>query len=243
MDELEVGGHTARLIATYERRHQLLEVQQARFGFQTDPGVIMELDEIQAKLIALRAQHERANMPTIMLRDLVRELQSPPRARGLLVLVGAGRAGKDPMSQAAGAAIQYHLETTPGLQHCWLIPSGMNLADGAAADPRQQEAIVVARKLEQYCAAHGVSAQIWPIADAFRVQDTYDLIQRLLADEVPAAGLAAQEIICDFTGGTKLMSAGMILACGARWPMQYMAYGTDGRSVPMQIQFAAKEPL
>jgi hypothetical protein len=240
MDDLEAGGgHTERLIATYRRRLDLLELQQARFGWRTDPGMIMEIEEIQATMAALRTR--RGAPAPAGLRALAPQTERPPRHRGLMVLVGTGRAGVDPLSQSAGAAIAYHFRepSRAGLERCWLIPSGAEPpTDGQEGDQTHDAAIVVARALERRCAEQGVAARIWPVAEAFSIQDTYDLVQWLFAYDVPALGLAEHEVICDFTGGTKLMAAGMILACGARRPMQYMVRDPDSGAVPLRVGFA-----
>jgi len=53
--------------------------------------------------------------------------------------------------------------------------------------------------------AQGVSA-----GDA---QDTFDQVNRVYRVDASRLQLAAEEIIADFTGGTKPMSVGMIMAC------------------------------
>jgi hypothetical protein len=58
---------------------------------------------------------------------------------------------------------------------------------------------------------------------------------------VPKASLSEREVIADFTGGVKPMSAGMILACGDRRPMQYMYGRKEGiASIPRIIEFAQR---
>ena len=242
MDDLQAGGgHTERLIAAYQRRLDLLEVQQAGFGWRTDPGMIMEIEEIQTTMAALRTRRGVPAPAPAGLRALAPQTQRPPRQRGLMVLVGTGRAGADPLSQPAGAAIAYHFREASGagLERCWLIPSSAAPPiDGQEGDQTRDAAIVVARALERRCAERGVAARIWPVAEALGVQDTYDLVQWLFAYDVPALGLAEHEVICDFTGGTKLMAAGMILACGARRPIQYMVRDPDSGTVPLRVAFA-----
>lgn len=233
--------HTERLITTYRRRLHLLEEQQAFYGMRTDPAVTMEIEEIQQRLVTLHQQHEQPVRHAPVLRSLVPEMEQPPKKRGLLVLVGTGRENTDPMSQSAGAAIQYHLASAsaPGLEFCWLIPSGLEETPSEGMQQRrEQAAVAVARALAAVCAAHRVTASIWPVVEAFSIQATHDLVQWLFTHQVTPAGLNEHEVICDFTGGTKLMSAGMILACGHRWPMQYMVRDQSHGSTPLFVRFA-----
>ena len=78
---------------------------------------------------------------------------------------------------------------------------------------------------------------------AFDVQEAYLLVRRIYAEEAAKHGLDAAHIIADFTGGTKPMTAGMVLACReGRWPMQYMS-GREGEivSTPMLVRFRSAE--
>src|SRR6185436_7322988 len=96
----------------------------------------------------------------------------------------------------------------------------------------------VAEKLKQMCEARNVKAHVRSVEDTFGVQEAYDLVMRIYKEEVPEAGLGEQEVIADFTGAVKPMSAGMILACGERRPMQYMVGRKEGvASIPRLIEF------
>lgn len=161
---------------------------------------------------------------------LVAEEQRPPKYRGLIVLVGTGRPDEDPFAQAAWATIKYHLTDGQGvgLQHCWLIAS-----EGVGGS------LPIAMQYKERCAEINVRAYTPPIANAFVVQDTYDVVQQIYEKLVPAVGLSEQQVIADITGGTSPMSAGMALACGDRRPMQYM-YGRKVASVPRLIKFAPR---
>jgi CRISPR/Cas system-associated protein Csm6 len=152
--------------------------------------------------------------------------------RGLIVLVGTGRPGEDPMSQSAGIAIEYHMSAgqESGLEMCWLI-----------ATAGESGSLPIAQKLKEACQARNVKADIRTVSDPFSVQESYDLVQRIYDEEVPKASLSEREVIADFTGGVKPMSAGMILACGDRRPMQYMYGRKEGiASIPRIIEFAQR---
>lgn len=240
MELLDKATYTQQLIDTWERRLRLLEKQQAKLGIHTDPSVIMEIEDLAQTIADLRASSTLPPAPARL--DALSDQAAPPaKYRGLVVLVGPGRAGVNPISQAAGAAIRHHLAEpgAAGLQHCWLLPSGVERFENDQA-ATQRDAVDVARELARDCAAHGVAVHIRPIGDPFSVQATYDMVEWLFAYDVPAAGLAEGDLICDFTGGTKLMSAGMILACGERRAMQSVVFGAGGGSAPLQVRFAPK---
>jgi hypothetical protein len=77
---------------------------------------------------------------------------------------------------------------------------------------------------------------------AFDVQETYGVVQRIYLEEALAEGLSPDQVIADFTGGTKMMTAGMVLACGDQWPMQYMTGRKEGViSTPMLVRFQASD--
>ncbi len=153
----------------------------------------------------------------------------PTKHAGLILLIGPGRPGEDPMSQSAGKAILYHMsaDDNAGLRKCWLIT------------PRNREdAMEVAGKLHAQCVAKNIAAQIVPIDDSFDAQATYDEVRRIYNEDAAASNLERWQVIADFTGGTKPMTAGMVLACGQDWPMQYMYGRAEGvPSTPRRIEF------
>lgn len=159
---------------------------------------------------------------------LVLREQQPPTYPGLIVLVGPGRPDEDPLEQSAKPAIEYHLAAQdPGLalRVCWLL----------ASEPGVPVAEALRQQYESRC-----RVLVCPIHQAFDVQDTYDQVRRIYQEQAPAEGLAPEQVIADFTGGTKMMSAGMVLACGDRWPMQYVTGRKkkgDIRSVPILVRF------
>lgn len=122
------------------------------------------------------------------------------------------------------------------LQYCWLI-----------ASTGEQGSFPEAQRIQRtLCDRHGVMTMIREVGDAFySIQESYDLVRKIYEEEVPALGLSPADVIADFTGATKPMSGGMILACtqlGA--PMQYM-YGNRGRvaSIPRLVDFAPADQV
>lgn len=130
-------------------------------------------------------------------------LRQPEGRKGLIVLVS------NPNS--AIVAIDYHFLTQGTLERVWLIPSndtelerfGLgsqgNIGDieQYCEDLAQHEG----RELRVEVHPHGVSP-----ADA---QDTFDYVNRVFR----RSGYPPEELIADFTGGTKPMAVGMIMAC------------------------------
>ena len=232
--------HVEQLITTYRKRLNKLELQVAKFDSYNVPShFLLEIDEIKESIVTLQAQQpvpDQGYATPNMLRDLATEMERPPKHPGLMVFVGPGRVNTDPKRQSAGAAIQYHLGE---LKHCWLI---VGETSSKAEKPEYRGAIDIARELAGLCKDNHVKAYIWPVAEPFSAQSTYELLHVLFATQVAKAQLAPHEVICDFTGGTKPMSAGMILACGDQRPMQYMTFTEHGKSsVPLLVRFAHED--
>ena len=146
-------------------------------------------------------------------REIVPQEEKSPRFPGLVVLVGPGREGKDPMKQAAGVALEHHLATDgPGepLRVAWLVTSRGEGGGVAVAEAFR------ARYADR-CTVH-----ICTVANPRDLQETYALVRHIYVEEVPAAGLQPEQVVADLTGGTGMMTAGMALACRDRWPMEYV---------------------
>ncbi|MDY6877937.1 MAG: hypothetical protein SWK90_17280 [Chloroflexota bacterium] len=163
--------------------------------------------------------------------ELVPREQRPTRFPGLIVLIGPGKEGADPQSLSHNPAIEYHLsrEEAGGepLRACWLI-----------ATAGEKGSVPVAMEVQQRYGGR-CEVIIETLKDAFDLEETYQLIQRIYVQRAVEKGLAPDQIIADFTGGTKPMSAGMVLACREEcWPMQYMTGGRkDIASVPIFVRF------
>lgn len=166
--------------------------------------------------------------------DLVPEAQKPARHPGLIVLVGTGRKETaDPMTEPAVPAIEYHLGTSdhPGpLRACWLI-----------ATVGEKGSLPRARAIKAAFADRIPDIYVRTLADPFSVQEAHDCVEKIYAEEIAQVGLTESQVIADFTGGVKPMSAGMILACRERRPMQYMYGHRPGiASVPRLVEFVPR---
>ncbi|MFQ6102121.1 MAG: hypothetical protein ACE5OS_12930 [Anaerolineae bacterium] len=201
---------------------------QATFG-QT-PGRLMQLLAIGVALaVGLWVLYRVLGAGEPL--ELVPEEARPPRFPGLIVLVGPGRKGANRDELSHNAAIEYHLsqEEAGGepLRVCWLIATA-----GVTGS------VPVARAVRQ---RYGDRCEliIRELANPFDLEDAYELVRRIYAQEAVEHGLSPAQVIADFTGGTKPMSAGMVLACRDRWPMQYMTGGREEiASVPVFVRFS-----
>lgn len=157
----------------------------------------------------------------------------PQKHKGLIVQVGIGRPQEgrlwEPYTDPAWIAIAYHLgdESENGLQHCWLLAS--------------RESYDNAQRLAELCDARGVSTRIYMIKDPFDADETYCVVHKIYAwakaGHKKAHGLRPKDIIADFTGAVRPMSAGVVLACGFDHPMQYLYGGTrDVASTPRRVR-------
>ncbi len=151
-----------------------------------------------------------------------------PRHRGLIVLssIGGGIG-------SAENAIRYHWRESPGaedpepvLEHCWIITGGPASEQSASAlvDQLVQDGFPLA--MFHPCALTGEESD--------NPQAVHELVDRIYTEAAQTYGLAEEEVIADYTGGTKSMTSGLVLACASpRRPLQFMKprhYDADGRA-------------
>jgi len=144
--------------------------------------------------------------------------------RGLIVLVSVG-----PPPTAAEEAIRAHLER---LEYCWLI-----VGPGEGEGSPQENAKRIIREYSQY-KGRQIHFKQEELNNPDNPEAVYYLVQRIYT-EARDYGLSEADLIADYTGGTKSMTAGMVLACATREDrdMQYMkprALTSDGRADPSQ---------
>lgn len=96
-------------------------------------------------------------------------------------------------------AIEYHQAT---LQHVWLIVT-----------PEMREH---AHNLQRFLEEHSIEAHIVKLEQAYNAKECYDFVRWVIETDAPAVGFTRADIIADITGGTKPMTAGMVLACNDR---------------------------
>lgn len=172
--------------------------------------------------------------------DLVPKRLQPSRFPGLVTLVSRPRgvAGVTPsQTPVHELAIQYHSgqeEGSPGvLRVCWLLAS-----EGKAGSMAEAKRIEAAYEQEGILDINIVS-----IRSAFDLNDTHEAVRDIYTHQMQSYQLKPNQIISDFTGGTKLMSAGMILACQDVWPMEYFqGRPSEIASRPVLIDFHLAPP-
>ena len=159
------------------------------------------------------------------------------------MLVSYGRVSAIP----ATAAIRYHLGETgergvESPRYCWLIatePPPEGTADPTAGagsgigEPAQSSGRNAAELRERY-KDRFEKIEVIPIGDADDPEETFVAVEEAYRRARKRYGLKAGEVIADFTGGTKAMTAGMVLGCvGQGRRLEYMKprkYKPDGRA-------------
>ena len=121
------------------------------------------------------------------------EIPAPKKYRGLIFIFS----GSEPVLRAA---IDYH---RPILERCWLITT-----------PEMNDK---AKDAEAKFTVPGLSVDIWPVLSgaSYNIRGCYEAVCTIHGQAgVPNDQMIpSDQIIADMTGGTKPMSAGMILAC------------------------------
>jgi len=119
---------------------------------------------------------------------VIEGVPGPPQKRGLICLVS------NPV--VVQAAVSYH---KPELEHLWL------------AYTRQSEGVFRSLRDEIENDVNGVKVHPVPIDSVYDHTHTEHAVERVF-EELPD-GFSETDLIADFTGGNKAMTAGMIMAC------------------------------
>ncbi len=163
-------------------------------------------------LSILEGRRERGSTFTIV------GCPAAPRKRGLICLVS----NRDVID----AAVKYHARK---LEHLWLIASSRTseMAETLKAEYRDEQK------------TGDVQTHIIVLTndDIYSHEATEAQVERIYSD-LPE-GFAQDDVIADFTGGTKSMTAGMIMAClDADRPLEYVPQkyrtASDGRPIPAE---------
>lgn len=126
-------------------------------------------------------------------KRILRERPSPGQRRGLIVMVTP--------APTARKAVDYHL---PKLEHLWLVTT-----------PEMRQAANELRSYMEGQEANGMKRKghILELEQEYDANQCYYLVRSVYEAGAAAFGLAPADIIADMTGGTKPMTAGMVLAC------------------------------
>jgi|GEM_PF-2509048 len=195
------------------------------------PGVVF-VSAIGAlvTLVILYALIPRLFRPRLTITDIA------PRA-GLIVLVSQGQLD----SLAAHTAIKHHL---PRLKNCWLITSpkpkpkedpDQNESQEKPPQPAPQLAWKNAEDLKALYESPTCHLEIVKV-DPENPEEIYKKVEQAFRDAQRKYGLPRYEIVADYTGGTKTMTVGMVLACTYNHcDVEYVrprAFLDDGRADP-----------
>ncbi len=209
----------AQLLAIRQRRLEVLLQQRAAFGeLLVPPHIVISIEQTQAEITQL-CQERTQQIPRPS--ELISTTATP--AHGLILLISPRRSTERLEDMASYQAILYHLRQ---LTHCWLI-----------ATTGEGGSLATAQELVRYF-PH-VKSTIWQVFDPTHVDETFALVEHIYTTDIPAAGLTAAIVIADITGGSKPMTAGMVLACGSQRTMQYMVYQPEGPSRPIMLRVEA----
>ena len=118
----------------------------------------------------------------------IRDRPSPPKKRGLIVMVTPAPTHK--------AAINYHAEQ---LKHVWFIATPAMLKN--------------VKELEDYCTAKNIRPHRLDLEDEYDASGCYALVRDVFTRYAPRCQLNTNDVVADMTGGTKPMTAAMVLAC------------------------------
>ena len=128
--------------------------------------------------------------------------------RGLIVLVSQGKLHEIP----AYSSLEFH---KPALTHCWLITSRRPLNEPDQPPTSSGEAIQSAWKNAQDL--KGQLQENLKVVNIIEIdpenpKEIFDEADKIFR-AARRAGLRSNEIVADFTGGTKTMSISLVLAC------------------------------
>lgn len=129
---------------------------------------------------------------------IIGERPHPAKRPGLILMVTPA-----PTMQKA---VEYHL---PALEHLWLIVT-----------PQMRDP---ANDLRTFAENQGVTCYLLDLQQEYDANQCYHLVRSISDTHAAAAGVPVDQIIADMTGGTKPMTAGMVLACtDLKLPLQHV---------------------
>jgi hypothetical protein len=186
-------------------------------------------------------------VPAFGLREVPEANVKPltQRYRGLIVAMS-------PRDESpAEAAIRFHWHEGIGahLEHCWLICTEKSLPYAQSLASKLAEAGMT-QTLELHYGAYSLMDVDQPektvsllVPDS--LMDDPNYIQRLVdsiyEDAIAQANLDETEVIADYTGATKGMTAGILLACTRpERPLQYISQIQESEIMSINISYRLK---
>ena len=107
------------------------------------------------------------------------------------------------------------------MEHCWVVTGG--------SESEQSAAGLIGTLVREGIPTNHLHSVPISLADSDNPEAVYRSISDIYAEAVDR-DLQEDEIIGDYTGGTKSMTAGMILACAA--PLRHLQFMKPRRSTP-----------
>ena len=161
---------------------------------------------------------------TLLRRSSQLEIHSNVRRRkGIIVMASMGFG-----ISSAKAAIEHHLGEDDGkhkLDHVKIL---------AGPGEGENSSLAKAAELKTEYEEKGISVEIIPLKNADDPTEAFNKTKQAINDLHNIHNLALNEIIADYTGGTKSMTAGMFMACYAQGcALRFMKptkYTEDGRA-------------
>lgn len=139
-----------------------------------------------------------------------KNMQNPLSKKGLIILVSR--------EDHAMYSINYHINQGK-LRWVWLLPSSNSEKDSFGGS-----SIDTATKIKENCTKLGIKAEIAQEVSPADAQDTFDAVRGIYRN-ASKLDLYPIDIGADFTGGTKPMTLGMIMAClPPERELQYVSY-------------------
>ena len=169
--------------------------------------------------------------------------------RGLIVIASIAPPG---VKSAAQAAIEHHWNQGKGnLQHGWMICGGSKSLEQACSIVKQMPGKCkevnnnpMELKLTDPDNSQRqlrISLRNLELVKADDPNETFKLVNQIYA-EAAKEGIEASDLIADYTGGTKSMTAGIVLACAnPERRLEFMkpgGYTEDGRADPSKVAIA-----
>jgi hypothetical protein len=142
------------------------------------------------------------------------------------------------VNSPAEHAIRFHWDEgkNQNFKYCWLICTEKSVAAAEDAIARlAQEGCLMATKIffGDYKIQHEREPEVClTVPEEFVDDPNYiqKLIQYIYLD-AQAKGISESKIIADYTGGTKSMTAGMVIACAS--PQRHLEYITQSEQIPI----------
>ena len=132
---------------------------------------------------------------------MLEQREYPPPRRGLIVFMSPGS-----RVTAAENAVKAHLAA---LEHCWVICG----PDRAGHDPTSRgNAEKIQAAYSKNTKDEAIHYHLEFLIDEDDPRQSYFLVGSIY-EQAKSFGLAEKDIIADYTGGTKSMTAGMVLSC------------------------------